>query len=79
MTSSGDLDNAVARWLDQLSSCSPGAVRLQKQLIRLWEDMPLRQAIEAGIESFAAAVRSGESSAATRDFLARQKARKAVT
>jgi enoyl-CoA hydratase len=79
LTSSGDLDNAVARWLDQLSSCSPGAVRLQKQLIRSWEDLPLRQAIEAGIESFAAAVRSGESSAAMRDFLARQKARKAVT
>jgi enoyl-CoA hydratase/carnithine racemase len=76
LTSSNDLDNAVARWLDQLSSCSPGAVRLQKQLIRSWEDMPLRQAIEAGIESFAAAVRSGESSAAMRDFLARQKARK---
>jgi enoyl-CoA hydratase/carnithine racemase len=76
LTNSGDLDNAIGRWLDQLLSCSPGAVRLQKQLIRSWEDMPLRQAIEAGIESFEAAVRSGESSAAMRDFLARQKARK---
>jgi len=75
----GDLDNAIGRWLDQLLSCSLGAVRLQKQLIRSWEDVPLRQAIEAGIESFGVAVRSGGSSAAMRDFLARQKARKTVS
>ncbi len=74
-----DLDNAVGRWLDQLLSCSPGAVRLQKQLIRSWEDLPLRAAIEAGIESFEAAVRSGESAAAMRDFLERRKARKTMS
>src|SRR5258706_6418470 len=50
----GDLDNAVGRWLDQLLSCSPGAVRLQKQLIRSWEDLPVRAAIEAGIDRFRA-------------------------
>jgi enoyl-CoA hydratase len=74
-----DLDNAVGRWLDQLSSCSPGAVRLQKQLIRWWEDLPLRAAIEAGIASFETAVRSGEPAAAMGDFLARQKARKTMS
>ena len=79
LTSRGDLDSAVEQWLDALMSCSPGAVRLQKQLIRLWEDMPLRAAIEAGIESFATAVRSGEPAAAMRDFLERQKARKTVS
>jgi enoyl-CoA hydratase len=73
LVSGSELDQAVARWLDQLLSCSPGAVRLQKQLIRSWEDMPLRQAVETGIESFQAAVRSGESSAAMRGFLARRK------
>jgi enoyl-CoA hydratase/carnithine racemase len=76
LVSGSDLDNAVGRWLDQLLSCSPGAVRLQKQLIRLWEDMPLRAAIQAGIESFTTAIRSGEPSAAMRAFLERQKARK---
>jgi enoyl-CoA hydratase/carnithine racemase len=75
----GDLDDAVGRWLDQLTSCSPGAVRLQKQLIRLWEDMPLGMAIQAGIASFEAAVHSGEPAAAMRDFLARQKARKTIS
>jgi len=72
----GDLDDAVGRWLDRLMSCSPGAVRLQKQLIRSWEDLPLRMAIEAGIESFEAAVRSGEPAAAMGDFLERRKAHK---
>jgi enoyl-CoA hydratase/carnithine racemase len=74
-----DLDNAVGRWLDQLSSCSPGAVRLQKQLIRLWEDMPLRAAIEAGVASFESAVQSGEPAAAMRDFLEHRKARKTIS
>jgi enoyl-CoA hydratase len=74
-----DLDDAVGRWLDQLLSCSPGAVRLQKQLIRSWEDLPMRAAIEAGIASFEAAVRSGESAAAMRDFLDRRKARKTMS
>ncbi len=74
-----DLDNAVGRWLDQLLSCSPGAVRLQKQLIRSWEDLPPRAAIEAGIASFEAAVRSGEPAAAMRDFLERRKARKTMS
>ena len=74
-----DLDNAVGRWLDQLLSCSPGAVRLQKQLIRSWEDLPLRAAIEAGIASFEAAVRGGEPAAAMRDFLERRKARKTMS
>jgi enoyl-CoA hydratase len=78
LVSGSDLDNAVGRWLDQLLSCSPGAVRLQKQLIRLWEDMPLRAAIEAGIESFETAIRSGEPSIAMREFLQRQKARKTM-
>lgn len=76
LVSGGDLDDAVGRWLEQLLLCSPGAIRLQKQLIRSWEDMPLRAAIQAGVESFTTAVQSGEPSVAMRDFLDRQKLRK---
>jgi len=79
LVSGGDLDNAVGRWLDQLLSCSPGAIRLQKQLIRSWEDMPVGASIQAGVESFTTAVRSGEPSAAMRDFLDRQKLRKTMS
>jgi len=76
LVSDSDLDGAVGRWLTQLLSCPPGAIRLQKQLIRSWEELPLSAAIQAGIESFATAVRSGEPSVAMRDFLDRQKLRK---
>jgi enoyl-CoA hydratase/carnithine racemase len=78
MVSAAELDIAVDQWIDQALSCPPGAVRLQKQLIRQWEDMPLREAIQAGIDSFTAAVRSGEPATAMRTFLERQRARKAT-
>jgi enoyl-CoA hydratase len=78
MVGAAELDEAVDQWIDQVLSCPPGAVRLQKQLIRQWEDMPVRPAIEAGIDSFTAAVRSGEPATAMRAFLERQRARKAT-
>jgi len=46
------LDAAVERRLASLLTAGPHAVRLQKQLIRRWEDMTLSQAVSAGIESF---------------------------
>ena len=46
------LDAAVERRLVSLLAAGPHAVRLQKQLIRRWEDMTLSQAVSAGIESF---------------------------
>jgi len=47
-----DLDAAVEKRLAALLAAGPHAVRLQKQLIRQWEDMTLGQAVRAGIESF---------------------------
>jgi enoyl-CoA hydratase len=78
MVGTAELDKAVDDWIDHVLSCPPGAVRLQKQLIRQWEDMPLRQAIQAGIDSFTAAVHGGEPATAMRSFLERQRARKAT-
>jgi enoyl-CoA hydratase/carnithine racemase len=46
------LDAAVERRLAALLAAGPHAVRLQKQLIRRWEDLTLSQAVSAGIESF---------------------------
>jgi enoyl-CoA hydratase/carnithine racemase len=54
------LDAAVARRLEALLSCGPRAVRLQKQLIRRWEDLTLSQAVAAGIESFTESFASDE-------------------
>lgn len=78
MVGRADLDDAVDEWIDQVLSCAPGAVRLQKQLIRAWEELPLRAAIEAGVDSFTTAVRNGEPAAVMGSFLARQEARKAA-
>jgi enoyl-CoA hydratase len=78
VVSSAELDKAVDEWIEQVLSCAPGAVRLQKQLLRLWEEMPLQAAIEAGIDSFMTAVRNGEPAVMMRAFLERQEARKAA-
>jgi enoyl-CoA hydratase len=67
------LDGAVENWIARLLTSAPGAVRLQKQLMRQWEDLPLTAAIEAGIGAFAAAYRSDEPRATMAKFLATRK------
>jgi enoyl-CoA hydratase len=71
-----DLDQAIEAWIGKLLTSAPRAVRLQKRLIRQWEDLPLSGAITAGIDAFAAAYETDEPRAAMRKFLAAQKARK---
>ena len=71
------LDAAVEAWVGQALACEPRAARLQKALIRSWEDLPLRAAVQAGIDAFAAAFETGEPAAAMGAFLAAQAARKA--
>jgi enoyl-CoA hydratase len=70
------LDTAVEAWIDKLLTSAPRAVRLQKRLIRQWEDLPLAGAIAAGIDAFAAAYATDEPRAMMDKFLAAQKARK---
>ena len=71
------LDRAVEAWIGRLLTSAPRAVRLQKRLIRQWEDLPLSAAIAAGIDAFATAYETDEPAAAMREFLAR-KARKSA-
>ena len=70
------LDQEVEAWIGKLLTSAPRAVRLQKRLIRQWEDLPLSGAIAAGIDAFAAAYETDEPRVAMRKFLAAQKARK---
>lgn len=72
---SGDLDRAVEQWLDAILACGPRALRLQKELMRKWEELPLGAAIEAGIDAFAEACRTDEPRRAMNAFLARRKPR----
>lgn len=48
------LDAACAEWCGLIAHAGPLAIRNQKALIRRWEDLPLSQAIAAGIPAFAA-------------------------
>jgi enoyl-CoA hydratase/carnithine racemase len=70
------LDEAVGAWARQALTAAPAAARAQKALIRSWEDLPLRAAIAAGIDAFAAAYATDEPRARMRDFLAARAARK---
>lgn len=69
------LDAAVEAWIAKLLTSAPRAVRLQKQLIRRWEDLPLAAAVEAGIEAFAAAYASDEPRTTMSKFLAARRGR----
>jgi enoyl-CoA hydratase len=54
------LDTAVGEWLGHLGAAGRQALRLQKRLIRQWEDLPIGAAVAAGIPAFAAAWDSDE-------------------
>ena len=77
MTLRGQLDDAVQAFVRQALNCAPAAVRLQKSLIRSWEDLPLRAAIAAGIDAFASAYNTDEPQSKMRKFLEAQAERKA--
>ncbi len=65
------LDAAVAEWLDHLGAAGPLALRRQKALIREWEDLPVAQAVAAGIPAFARSWDSDEPRRLMRRFLDR--------
>jgi enoyl-CoA hydratase len=66
-----ELDDAVDAWLRSLLQAGPKAVRLQKALIRQWERLPLREAIQAGIKSYAHAYLSDEPARMMKAFVDR--------
>jgi enoyl-CoA hydratase/carnithine racemase len=71
-----ELDSALEEWLARLLAAGPRAVRLQKALIRSWEDLPIRAAVEAGADAFVEAWRTDEPRQAMKSFLDARKARK---
>jgi enoyl-CoA hydratase len=55
-----ELDAALAKWVRSIVESGPKAIRLQKELIREWEAMPVNDAIEAGIRCIHRAYQSNE-------------------
>ncbi len=66
-----ELDASVEEWVTAVLRAGPRAIRLQKELIREWERLPLEQAIDKGIESFAEAYRTSEPVSLLQGFLNR--------
>jgi enoyl-CoA hydratase len=54
------LDGAVEDYLGALFATGPQAIRIQKALIRKWEDLTISEAIQAGIDAFASSWDSDE-------------------
>ena len=69
----GDLDSAVDEWVAWILQSGQRAVRLQKALIREWENLTLDQAIQRGIDAFSEAYTSDEPRTLMTRFLKRSR------
>ena len=74
VVSPGELDAAVEGWARAIASAGPQAIRLQKALVRRWDDVPLDHAIQAGMQAFTAAYATGEPQRLMQRFLDRNRA-----
>ncbi|MEA2833290.1 MAG: hypothetical protein QOG66_1492 [Methylobacteriaceae bacterium] len=54
------LYDVVEEYLRALFATGPKAIRIQKELIRKWEDLTVSEAIRAGIDAFASSFESDE-------------------
>ena len=70
------LDEAVERLVLSILASGPRAIRLQKELITGWEDLPLSQAIRRGIDCFASAWEADEPRQMMQGFLEQRRQRK---
>ena len=73
LVSEGELDRALARTVDMICAAGPTAVRLQKAVLRDWEELPLRDAVERSIDRLAEGFASGEPRERMRAFLDRKR------
>lgn len=71
-----ELDAALAQWTHSIVESGPRAIRLQKELIREWEAMPVNDAIEAGIRCMVRAYQTDEPARMVGEALQRLQARK---
>ena len=68
-----ELDNATQAWVRAIGAAGARAIRLQKALVRQWEAVPLDDAIQAGMQSFASAYDTDEPRRLMQKFLDRKR------
>jgi enoyl-CoA hydratase len=71
-----ELDSKLEEWVAAIVESGPRAIRLQKELIREWEAMPVSDAIQAGIRMMGRAYETDEPRHMVGAALARLRARK---
>jgi enoyl-CoA hydratase len=71
-----NLDAATEEWVAAIVSSGPRAIRLQKELIREWEAMPVSDAIQAGIRMMGRAYETNEPHRMVAEARARLKGRR---
>lgn len=68
-----DLDDGVGQWVASILAAGSRAIRLQKKLVRDWERMTIRQAVQAGIRACVEARKTDEPARLMLAFLERKK------
>src|SRR5262249_46053632 len=75
VASPAELEVVTRELVERIATCSPAAIRLQKELIVRWRNTDLRSAIEAGIDAFAQSFATDEPLEAIDAFLQKRPAR----
>jgi enoyl-CoA hydratase/carnithine racemase len=69
----GGLDAAVEHTVVALLACGPEALRAQKDLLRQWEELPLKESVDLSIKVFGRSFLTGEPTRLMRSFIERKR------
>jgi enoyl-CoA hydratase len=69
----GGLDAAVEAMVASLLECAPEALRLQKYLLKQWEELPLKESVDLSIGVFGQAYLTGEPQRLMQGFIDRKR------
>ena len=69
----GELDDSLAGVVDTICAAAPAAIRLQKALLRDWEELPLAEAVARGIDCLTEGFADDEPRRRMRAFLNRER------
>ena len=67
------LDAAVEKTVAMLLACAPQALRIQKDLIRQWEELPLKESVDLSIGVFGRSFLTGEPQRLMQGFIDRKR------
>src|SRR5215831_15159773 len=69
----GGLDASVEHTVAALLACGPEALRAQKDLLRQWEELPLKESVDLSIKVFGRSFLTDEPTRLMREFIERKR------